>query len=69
VYSPVGLQGWEIVAASGLFAVGVLTVATVISSALAYLAFREKVPAHRPVVAPTERPAALPQPELAPAVG
>jgi hypothetical protein len=69
VYSPVGLQGWEIVAASGLFAVGFLAITTVISSALAYMVFRERVPAHRPVVAPTERPAALPQPQLAPAVG
>jgi hypothetical protein len=69
VYSPVGLQGWEIIAASGAFAVGVLGIATVIGAALAYLAFYEQAPANRPVVAPTERPVALPQPELSPAVG
>jgi hypothetical protein len=41
MYSPAGLEGWEIVAASGLCAAGFLCVATLIGVTIAYFTTRE----------------------------
>ena len=57
MYTPNGLHAWEIVTASGLFALAILGIATLIGVTLAWGVFRERVPAHRPVVTPNATPA------------
>ncbi|MBN9122766.1 MAG: hypothetical protein J0I06_27110 [Planctomycetes bacterium] len=58
MYNPAGLAGWEIVAASGLCALGFLTVSTLFAGTLAWMLDRESAP--RPAAAP--KPAAPPTP-------
>ena len=62
MYSPVGLEAWEIVAASGLCAVAALIVGTLIGGAVAFFVTREPSPAR--ALAPV-RPAPAPQPAFA----
>lgn len=64
MYFPEGLQGWEIVAASGLCAAGFLSVATVIAVAFTLFVTRERAPAAEAAKA---RPAAPAQPAFGPA--
>jgi hypothetical protein len=67
VYNPVGLEGWEIVAASGLCAIGFLMVSTVFAVTMAWFFDRERAPATKPVAVPkpAARPATSPAPEYA----
>jgi hypothetical protein len=58
VYSPVGLQAWEIVVASGLCAVAALTIGTLIGAAVAFFVTRQPAPARATEPA---RPASVPQ--------
>ena len=66
-YNPVGLQGWEVAMASGLFAVGFLAIATGFAFTLAWFVDRERAPATHPVAAPkpVPQPTAAPVPEFA----
>jgi len=60
VYNPVGLQGWEVVVASGLCAVVALSIGTTIGAAVALFVTRERAPvrAAAPVrSAPASQPA------------
>ena len=57
MYTPDGLQAWEIIVASGLCALGFLTVSTLISATFAVLVTREPAPARAPVAAPHPAPA------------
>jgi hypothetical protein len=41
MYSPAGLEFWEIVAVSAMCAVGMLTLASIIGATVGYLFFRE----------------------------
>lgn len=52
MYAPDGLQYWEIVAASGLCALGFLSVATLVSAAVAVFVTREPSPVRAPAAAP-----------------
>jgi hypothetical protein len=70
-YSPHGLESWELVAASGLFALGLLTVFTTIGAVLALLLIRDRHPAtaratqFAPVKAVEPAAPAVAQPEYA----
>lgn len=57
MYSPAGLEGWEIVAASGLCAMLALCVFTLIAVIVTLFATRERGVARAPVAA---RPAVAP---------
>lgn len=52
MYSPAGLEGWEIVAASGLCALGFLAIATVFALGLSFVVLREPAPARARADAP-----------------
>ena len=64
MYNPVGLQGWEIVAASGLCAIGFLMISAVVAGAMAWFFDRERAPAAKPVAA--AKPAVQPAPSRVP---
>ena len=65
MYTPNGLQYWEIVAASGLCALGFLSLATLVSAAVAVFVTREPVPVRAPTAAPAATEGAAPQPAFA----
>ncbi|QJW93866.1 hypothetical protein [Frigoriglobus tundricola] len=65
MYVPDGLQYWEIVAASGLCALGFLSVATVVSATVAVFATREPAPVRAPAAAPAAPASEARQPAYA----
>lgn len=54
MYNAVGLEPWEVVVASGIFAVCMVALATTIGFTLAWLLLRERSDVRHPVVAPSE---------------